>query len=591
MKKLLLSAFAVFFVFGAFAQQSPNVVVSILPPSEFAGNLDHTYAIVDNDWAVGDLEDPLNAVLGTLAVARAEGSVNEDGINNDSCGCEPLTNADEIAGKIAVVYRGDCEFGLKAKNAQDAGAIAVMIVSRLGEELINMLGGTFGMEVTVPTVFTLGDQVINLRPEIDAGNLEAFIGNKNGLFENDLGTNNSLVFRAEYFSQLKGLAQDPGDYPVKVGAFIINYGTNDQTGVTLNAIISKDGEELYSQTTEIPVTIASGDTMLFELPDFSGEPLEEGYYELSYMISSDSEDEFPADNLLANNFMISNNKLSYASIDPETGEVNGRTYYRPSAATSGIHSCIHYRYSGSDPITALGMSFSFTTNGETMEGEVVNIVAYEWESEFENILDPNMELDDNTLFELSTAEYEYIDPDLEGMNVYQDFEIPVTLDPDIRYLFCLNYFSENLFSGHDAAIMDYNINLNYYLQPLFPVQNETNPDGNVWMVGGFGTDIVPAIMVKFDFPDAINEEAQRVDITPFPNPASGKLNIPVGNYYGNTQIDIYDIMGKKVKSLNVTTTANEVLNVDISDLENGAYIFKMNFEDGSFSNFNVVVNN
>ena len=65
----------------------------------------------------------------------------------------------------------------------------------------------------------------------------------------------------------------------------------------------------------------------------------------------------------------------------------------------------------------------------------------------------------------------------------------------------------------------------------------------------------------------------------------------MGANFGPTLIDVYDIAGKKVKSLNVTTSSFEILKVNVSDLDNGAYIFKMNFEDGSFSNFNVVINN
>ena len=140
--------------------------------------------------------------------------------------------------------------------------------------------------------------------------------------------------------------------------------------------------------------------------------------------------------------------------------------------------------------------------------------------------------------------------------------------------------------------MDYEKNSEFYNQPLFPLYNETSSDGP-WFVFGFGTNIVPAMTVVMKDPlyDAINEEAQRVEITPFPNPTANEINIPVGNNYGQTLIDIYDVAGKKVKSLNVTTSSFEILKVNVSDLDNGAYIFKMNFEDGSFSNFNVVVNN
>ena len=41
--------------------------------------------------------------------------------------CTPLTNAADVAGKIALVDRGTCGFIVKVKNAQDAGAIAVLV--------------------------------------------------------------------------------------------------------------------------------------------------------------------------------------------------------------------------------------------------------------------------------------------------------------------------------------------------------------------------------------------------------------------------------------------------------------------------------
>jgi hypothetical protein len=41
--------------------------------------------------------------------------------------CTPLTNAAAVAGKIALVDRGTCGFAVKVKNAQNAGAIAVIV--------------------------------------------------------------------------------------------------------------------------------------------------------------------------------------------------------------------------------------------------------------------------------------------------------------------------------------------------------------------------------------------------------------------------------------------------------------------------------
>ena len=45
-------------------------------------------------------------------------------------GCTAITSA--VAGRIAVIDRGTCEFGLKALNAQKAKAMAVIVANNQG---------------------------------------------------------------------------------------------------------------------------------------------------------------------------------------------------------------------------------------------------------------------------------------------------------------------------------------------------------------------------------------------------------------------------------------------------------------------------
>jgi hypothetical protein len=60
--------------------------------------------------------------------------------------CAPLTNAAAVAGKIAIVRRGTCAFAFKAKTAQNAGALGVIIAN-------NAVGtGPIGLGGTDPTV-------------------------------------------------------------------------------------------------------------------------------------------------------------------------------------------------------------------------------------------------------------------------------------------------------------------------------------------------------------------------------------------------------------------------------------------------------
>ncbi|WP_314243573.1 T9SS-dependent M36 family metallopeptidase [Empedobacter tilapiae] len=64
-------------------------------------------------------------------------------------GCGTITNTTEVNDKIAVIYRGDCSFAIKAKNAQNAGAKAAIIVNN-ADGMINMGGDD--PTITIPVI-------------------------------------------------------------------------------------------------------------------------------------------------------------------------------------------------------------------------------------------------------------------------------------------------------------------------------------------------------------------------------------------------------------------------------------------------------
>lgn len=68
---------------------------------------------------------------------------------NDAC--TSLVSG-SLTGKIALVSRGGCEFSLKAKNVQDAGAVGIIVVNNLDIETIDMGAGTYGAGVTIPAL-------------------------------------------------------------------------------------------------------------------------------------------------------------------------------------------------------------------------------------------------------------------------------------------------------------------------------------------------------------------------------------------------------------------------------------------------------
>ncbi len=82
--------------------------------------------------------------------------------------CEPLVNGDEVNGKIALVDRGGCGFGTKALNAQNSGAIGV-IICNYEEATTNMLPGTDGSQVNIPVVFIKSNDCAVLRQFAEDG--------------------------------------------------------------------------------------------------------------------------------------------------------------------------------------------------------------------------------------------------------------------------------------------------------------------------------------------------------------------------------------------------------------------------------------
>jgi hypothetical protein len=90
----------------------------------------------------------------TLNTSSASGQlvVARDSSAADSLACfTGLANAAAINGNIAIVYRGGCEFGLKALACQNAGATGVIIINNNNVNL-NLGGGVFGSQVNIPVM-------------------------------------------------------------------------------------------------------------------------------------------------------------------------------------------------------------------------------------------------------------------------------------------------------------------------------------------------------------------------------------------------------------------------------------------------------
>ena len=106
--------------------------------------------------------------------------IARDGTAADSLLCGAAVNGAELAGRIAVIYRGGCEFGTKALNAQNAGALGVIIVNNEPGLLMEMGPGTQGANVTIPVIMVTLETGAYLNSAINNGLASARLGIFNG---------------------------------------------------------------------------------------------------------------------------------------------------------------------------------------------------------------------------------------------------------------------------------------------------------------------------------------------------------------------------------------------------------------------------
>lgn len=578
----LLSVAAFVFIGG---QMNAQIVFKVEAPAGLTG----TYPMSPfNDGTAGwgaDLSDPANAVTGTAVLVH-------DGSTCDTMGnADPtvsLINAAQIAGNIAVVYRGCAiQFGAKALQAQNAGAIACVIINSFpqatdGNETFAGAEGTYGASVTIPVVMISVNTGALLRPYIDAGTLQLFIGNKTGLNTYDLGMDNGDVVRARSFAFPLAANPAEGKDTVWVGADIVNFGSADQTDVVLNAKISLNGTDIYDQTSA-PATVIFSDTVFFQLPEFK--PTAPGYYTLTYTASSSNTDEDLADNQVITNFMISDSVYSKSRVN-SNGTFVSNAAYRPTGNTTFFKPCIVIdEGANNDQLTVHGMSFLTTaTDPHSIKYVPMQLEILEWadvdNTTFNSIL-PHPDQPNPELFD-----YE---EDLQNVFVTKQFDTPLTLEDGKRYLACVTVDDDSMYLGYDTGIDYYNtINMNQeYYFPMYNGQTST------WSGNPFGSDIVPAIIVHFKPVTTTTTGIKENNITqiiPYPNPAADYVNLPLTEAHkGNVTVQVFDIVGKLVKTVTVNAGAKNIV-VNTSDINNGSYIFKLTFDDNTQSVIKVSVN-
>lgn len=561
------------FSFGASAQ----IVLLVQEPAELEGSYNFTYSS-SNGWGA-DMDTI--AITAEAAFAYDDGTFTGPlGAAGDSAVCGEVINPSEIAGKIAVLYRGGCEFSQKAVNVQDSGAVALIIINNIPGAPVGMGGGAAAAEVHIPVLMISATDGAALRDSIMQGGVEMFIGNNTGLYPNNVGSYKANIASANSFAIPVEFAQSSDDFTVPIGAWVYNFGSAEAVNALVTAVIDRDGTEVYNETStgsNIPV----GDSLFFALPEFAATgAYEAGFYTITYTIVTDATDEFPDDNTATGSFWINENgTYSKSTVDPVDGPQGGNGI-RPANSTE-YEWCIQMSSDNAEALQITGLTFALLSNDVDLTGEAVQLAVYEWN---DPISSTSVTFDD--LVELTDNEFYDYASDLQNEFVTHTFSEPVELLNEQKYLACATIFTDDIFLTVDAGL-DYNVMYETYPDETFFPVNDI--DASTWFPGGFGTDNVPAIIVNLESANGIAEDVEKLEVTPYPNPTVNNITIPLGTIVtGDVNIEVFDTKGALVMSELVCQKSSK-LNLDVTGLSSGLHTFNLTFEDNSSTSFRVMV--
>jgi hypothetical protein len=581
MKKLLLTVSAIALSAATYAQ----VIVAGISPQSIVANYAHTWADPAGGWGTPDFNIPGTYVQDTLMIVD-DGStgLNAQGNPISAEGCNPLIN--NLTGKIAVVFRNTCEFGAKALNAQNAGAVGVIVVNRNPSEVIAMGAGATGANVTIPVVMVDINDGLALIAEMANGPVVMFLGNKTGLFPNDGGISAGAALLPRQAMIPSQLAQNGTEYNFDLGARIYNYGNQAQNNMTFTATITNPAGATVYNNQVTGISLASGDstdvdpTQANNLPNFSLASYPAGTYTLTYTLGLSDGDDYDADNILTSTFTVTDSLFGYAQVDATTGVPKGGNYYRPGTNNQTYSACQVIDNANASRLKANGIWFSATTaaaSGVLLTGEEMALYMYKWEDVFTDLNDANLAF--NTLTEVANGFY-YFPGDLQGETVYGAFSTPVALEDNQRYLACVQTVNLNLYMGHENGT---NLTWNeaYYLQPMAP-----NESDGTWYAAGFGSDLPSSLAIAVSDNDVNVAELNTVAGKAFPNPANDLVTVAIEGE-GTAQLTVTDVAGKVAMSASLNLAAGQD-NVNIASLTAGLYIFNVTLENGKTAQFNVV---
>jgi len=315
---------------------------------------------------------------------------------SDSFGCSSFSAAAmaTMAGKIAVIWRGTCDFGCKAQNAEAAGAIAIVIINQHpGEGPEGMAASTTCTSVSIP-VFMIGNlDGIAISAQYRSGaNVRMTITPWGQGLNNDLGfvpSGAAMWHNYAIPTHQLGASGNPVQYNMIDGAFIANYGVNGQTGVKLksNTLFTPTGGSTTSQhisQVDLPGTFNVSDSimaMFKSASEYSLSASGPGRFDIDYTIEQTATDDYPADNQTRVSFYVTDSVFSKGAYNFATKEPERTTYLSYGGGAEFIWGPMYYVAHAGTNLSSVQYSIAINSSVSgypTIPTGTNNIYVFKW---------------------------------------------------------------------------------------------------------------------------------------------------------------------------------------------------------------------
>jgi hypothetical protein len=543
----------------------------------------------------------------TTGVWTADIVFINDGTASPTLGCNAATNGADLAGKIALVDRGSCEFGVKCLNAEQGGAIAVIVLNsaaNAGLGTIPMGPGAVGANVTIPAVMLSYEDGQAIRAEMMNGPVNMTIGNVQ--YPNDMRIAADRIFN--YANGVIPANQvEAGAFAFTPGASVLNRGTEDASDITLQATIShtpfggSTATGVYDESNNLAF-LDNDSAQVISLPAYV--PSEgAGIYTVTYNVSASVDDspEVNSDQEVTTQFVLSNNVYCKGRWDLANNRPIQTSAFRRSTGTE-------VEFLAAFPIVK-GLGFKldslqfYMSSDSTLDkipAGAVQAYVYEWEDINGDVFVSTDEFTIVGYAEINLADQTANNAWLKLPIVdYVELEGPAVIPGDnkqyvigIRYRGSINCFFG--FDGgydHTAFIDDQNatigftndIDLPYFLINAWD-DNANLPDlSSYGLFTDNGSSLAAALYLGEYESSTQDLNKTMVNITMSPNPTSNVLTVE-SQFANSTKYVNYllrDNMGRLVASQQRDLNSNyDKTTFDVSQLAAGQYFVIVQTEEG-----------